>query len=155
MDGNINATVVNASTTARSAAFVYVALDGLLSRTMKIEVTEGEDVLSIKDKIKEKGRPTFDSVAVFDLQLFRSEEQKDFSEETTDSENECTSDNVEMPLNPIGKALLATKEWNRDTIWGTKRQPLIVKVKQVDKSATSTDEGECIVSNSDLYVAMF
>ena len=141
IDGNKNAMVVDASNTVRGAAFVYVAVDGLLQKILEIEVKEGDSVASIKDKVKEKGRPAFDSVAVFDLQLFRSDEQKDFSKETTESDVESTSDDVEIPLNTVGKALSALGEWNRNTIWGTKRQPLIVKVKRRDISPWNNSDG--------------
>ena len=127
IDGNTNAMVVDASTTARSAAFVYVAVDGLLSRTMKIEVTEGEDVLSIKDKIKEKKKNAYASYDADDLVLFKSNE-------TTELDAESTSDELEIPLDPVGKALSALDEWNRNVTWGTKRQPLIVKVNSATTS---------------------
>ena len=117
----------NAPNTIRSTGFVYVAVDGLLSRTMKIEVTEGEDVLSIKDKIKEKKKNAYASYDADDLVLFKSNE-------TTELDAESTSDELEIPLDPVGKALSALDEWNRNVTWGTKRQPLIVKANSATTS---------------------
>lgn len=126
----------NALNAVRGTAFVYVAVDGLNSQLLEIEVKEGDDVLSIKDKIKENARPAFDSVAIFDMELFESER----NDVTTESDIESVLDALEIPLKPLGKALSALDKWNSNVTWGTVRQPLIVE--QIDKSVQNKAESE-------------
>ena len=116
----------NAPNTVRSTGFVYVAVDGLLSQILEIEVTEGDSVASIKRKVKEEKKNDYALYDYDKLILFRSNV-------TTALDAESTLDDVEMPLNPLGKALLATQKWNPTVTWGSEDQPLIVKVKQIAK----------------------
>ena len=60
-------------TTERSKGFVCVVLDGFLTSGMQIEVMEGDNVISIKYKIKEKGKNSFALVDADELILYESE----------------------------------------------------------------------------------
>ena len=84
--------------------FVYytVSIDGRQSRITKINVSKGDDIDSIIDEIKTKGRPDFDDVPGYRIELFESVKHKE-------------------PLH-------ALETWNPSVTWGTKQHPLIVKV---------------------------
>ena len=73
-----------------------------MSRITKINVSKGDNIDSIIDKIKTKGSPDFDDVPAYRIELFESIEE-------------------EEPLN-------ALETWNPSVSWGTKLRPLMVKV---------------------------
>ena len=91
-DRNVDAAVLTED--RKTTGTIYVVLDVSFSRGMKIEVTEGDNVLSIKDKLMERKKNFFASVNAYDSILCESEG-------TTESEAESTSDTVEIPLNPV------------------------------------------------------
>ena len=102
-------------TNVRRAGFVYETVDGLRNRELKIEVMEGDDVYSIRDKIKEKKKNAYTSYNVDELILFHGNQTVSTEPLTT------------------GIALSASEEWNPNVSWGTKAQPLIVKVNPSGK----------------------
>ena len=133
-DRNVDAAVLTAD---RKTGTVYVVLDDSFTRGIKIEVTEGDDVISLKNKIKKEASPIFDSVPMVGVVLFKSEG-------TTVMEAESTSDTVEIPLNPVGQALNVFEEWNLGVTWGTKNKPLIV-VYSPPAITMTNHNGECSV----------
>ena len=133
-DRNVDAAVLTAD---RKTGTVYVVLDGYYSKGMQIEVVEGDNIISIKDKIKKEASPVFDSVPMLGVVLFKSEG-------TTVMEAESTSDTVEIPLNPVGQALNVFEEWNLGVTWGTKNKPLIV-VYSPPAITMTNHNGECSV----------
>ena len=104
----------HSSTNNTNKGLVFVAVDGDMSQILTIEVMEGGMVTSIRDAIKEKGKPAFDSVAVFAMQLFTSKERSEASNDGNLLEAE-----QKEPMNPLEK-------WNSGVTWGTVKQPLIV-----------------------------
>ena len=133
-DRNVDAAVLTAD---RKTGTVYVVLDDSFTRGIKIEVTEDDDVSSIKDKIMERKKNFFASFDADDLILCESKG-------TTKLETESTSDNVEIPLNSVGRALNVFEEWNIGVTWGTKDKPLIV-VHSPPAITKTNHNGECSV----------
>lgn len=131
--------VIQVPTTATSTAgssshrVVYVAVDGLVSQILEIEVRDGDSVSSIKDKIKEKAKNTFASLDAYELILFESKETTEL-----DTTKSPYNSNVEIPLDPLGKALSALDKWYPGVKWGTDTQPLIVKTPAMGHS------GKCL-----------
>ena len=84
--------------------FVYFTIlsDGRQSRITKVKVNEGDDIDSIIDEIKNNNSPDFDDVPAYRIELFESVERTE-------------------PLN-------ALEMWKPNVSWGTKQQPLMVKV---------------------------
>ena len=122
---NIDANVLVALSTERKTGIVYVVLDGHFSKRMMIKVMEGDDLISIKKKIKEETRPKFDLVGIHYLILFKSSTvgMMEFTAERTSTPLDPT---IEIPLSRMGHALSAFTEWHPHVSWGTKDQPLIV-----------------------------
>ena len=111
-----------------TTGIVYVVLDGYFSKGIKIQVKEGDDVSSIKNKIKKEASPIFDSVSMVGVELFKSE---------------GTINSIEAPLNKEGGALNTFMEWNSEVTWGKKEKPLIV---DSPPAITMTNRnGECYV----------
>ena len=123
---------VDATSRDDSVGSVYVAVDGLRSRLIVVDVKKDEPVHSISKKIKEEAKNSFASYDAHELSLFKSEE-------TTELEAESQFDNSEIPLNPVGKPLGALEKWNPRLTWGTETQPLIVK------APTTNNSGECFI----------
>jgi hypothetical protein len=73
-----------------------------LSQVTKVHVDERDDIDSIKKKIKDHGRPDFDTVDAFQIEAYTSMEQDE------------PLDSLEM--------------WSKTVIWGTPERPLIVKI---------------------------
>ena len=103
----------HSSTDSINKGFIYVALDGNMSQITKIQVSHGEDIDDIKAAIKEKGKPAFDTIAVFAMQLF-----------TYKKRSEASNDG--NLLEAAGEPLNSLEKWNPGVTWGTKKQPLIV-----------------------------
>ena len=89
--------------------YYAVLIDGRQSRITKINVSKGDDIDSIIEKIKTKGSPDFDDVPAYRIELFESVEE-------------------EKPLN-------ALETWNPSVSWGTKHQPLIVKTPDIETNS--------------------
>ena len=116
VDVDISTLVGDAVPTAVcSAGFVYVIVDGLLCRELKIEVREGDSVYSIKEKIKEEKKNAYSLFDAHELILSESENL------------------IDVGSFMAGNALLATEEWNHNVSWGTKAQPLIVEDPTIRK----------------------
>ena len=102
-----NAMEVETSHTDSKEPFVYFSL--LLDKQQqswimsKVKVKPGDDIDDIREKIKKKERPDFDTIASYRIELFESKKHK-------------------KPLNAFVK-------WHSEVEWGTQTQPLIVKVK--------------------------
>ena len=99
-----------------------VSIDGQQSRKTKIKVNEGDNIDSIIEGIKAKNDILLASVDVLQIELFTSAE-------------------TEKPLD-------AFEEWNPNVSWGTKTQPLIVKVNSMftsveAKSPWKNNNSEC------------
>ena len=106
--------------------FVYytVSIDRRQSRITKVKVNEGDDIDSIIDEIKRVNSPDFDDVPGHRIELFESIKQDE-------------------PLN-------ALETWNTRVTWGTKVQPLMVKVNPLITrvaalSPWENSAGECVL----------
>jgi hypothetical protein len=108
---------------ARAFLWVKVPIDDQKKTVTSIVVEEGDSIDTIKERIKIKNSPDFDSVSTTRIELFESEQ---------DIEQE------KPPLDP-------TMEWNPNVTWGTKTQPLIVQVpvNRNSESPRSNNNGEC------------
>ena len=106
-----------------SFVWVKVPIDDQKETMTSIVVEEGDSIDTIKERIKIKNSPDFDSVSTTRIELFESEQ---------DIEQE------KPPLDP-------TMEWNPNVTWGTKTQPLIVQVpvQRISESPWSNNKGEC------------
>jgi hypothetical protein len=89
------------------------------SRITKIDVNEGDDIDSIIEGIKEKGKHFFASVDSFQIEVSTAEEPE--------------------------KILDSLEKWTKTVIWGTEKNPLIVKAP-----TTNINSGKCVSVN--LYV---
>ena len=116
---------VNGSGSAKFVYYqVYVDKTTLSQVTkVKVDIEDEVDVDSIKDAIKTRSSPEFDSVPIQRIELFESEED------------------IEQEKPPLD----ARMEWNPNVTWGTKTQPLIVQVpvKRISESPRSNNNGEC------------
>ena len=101
---------------------VYVAVDGYMSRIMEIKVKKGDSIYAIKEEIKRKGSPVFDSIAAFEMKLFESTQQT--------TKRKSNYEDTEEPLMPVEKPMNAITPWKSEVTWGTKEQPLIVYTPQ-------------------------
>jgi hypothetical protein len=101
--------------------FLYytISIDGRQSRILKAKVHKGDDIDSIIDEIKKKGSPDFDSIPAYRIELYESLEQ-------------------EEPLN-------ALEEWYPNVTWGTKQQPLVVKINRLETSPWNTNDSTYII----------
>ena len=117
----------------KSDFFVYytVLFDEQRSRVLtKVSVKPGDEIDDIRKEIKKDNSNIFASVDAVQLEIFASDEQ-------------------EEPLN-------ALKTWNSSVTWGTKLQPLIVKVNplMVAGNSVAAVGGKCLFTNI-LYIIEF
>ena len=101
---------------------VYVAVDGYMSQAMEIKVCSGNDIDDIKEEIKRKGSPVFDSIAAFEMKVYQSIQQT--------TKQKSNDEDTEQPLTPALNPMDATTQWDSEVTWGTKKQPLIVRTPQ-------------------------
>ena len=97
--------------------FVFVEIpigDGKWEQT-KIDVNDGDDIDDIRKTIKNENSNLFAATNTVQMKLF-------------------TSADEEKPLD-------AFKEWNPNVTWGTKGQPLFVKVDRDDTLSRTKSEG--------------
>ena len=82
--------------------FVHLAIESRMSQPLEIKVSEGDNLNKIKERMKIHASPDFDDVPAYRIELFESVERTE-------------------PLN-------ALEMWKPNVSWGTKQQPLMVKV---------------------------
>ena len=106
-----------------SFLWVKVPIDDQKKTMTSIVVEEGDSIDTIKESIKIKNSPNFDSVSTTRIDLFES--VKD----------------IELKKPPLD----STMKWNPTVTWGTENTPLIVQVpaNRISETAWSNGNGEC------------
>jgi hypothetical protein len=111
-DESAATTMANKQVKKQKPKFVYVAIGGKRSQIIKVEVIKGNDIIDIKEKIKEKASPDFNSIPAYEVEVFASEEDNE-------------------PFD-------ASIEWSPKVSWGTKAQPLIVYTPKPNTTTTTS-----------------
>ena len=110
-----------------ATGFVYykVLVNDELSQASRVNVNIEDEVLvdTIKEAIKTRSSPEFDSVPIQRIELFES------------------MGDIQQGNDPLD----ALEMWNSTVTWGTTAKPVIVQVpvKRISESPRSNTKGEC------------